>query len=343
MYFILVLYFFFDIITHRTFAVSLPEQTNSSSTISYNSSSFESFLRTTIGLSDIPGLSLVVRHSPRPLNVTSCYLSAVQVVKTLTLEDYDGDMDIRRFSFSAYPGVRVTLAPSEFGRRLKRSYALYGIVRSIDYMIQYNFYNDLFIELEFEFSRVGFIYWVSTERHSLTATESKINLSQSLETTDHVLLNLNGTSNLVTANNDVDLGDPLNTRFKVFLNYFGGPLPPPAIIVGVLVIMAGAGEHSRTEHLDDEISIRLTLWDVRVVVDRFAGQPWTTPPFFDYEWLIKAMAKIPVFMYNQRTFNEVRMVIELDGLPIGKVEIQNSLNGKQIASTSRREQINVEK
>ena len=287
----------------------------------------------------MPELHVVVRRRdpPVPLNRTSCYLSAVEIVQTLALDNYDGDMDVQVFHYRAYPDVTVTFIPTKTLGLMKRSYALFGFVDSTNYMIQYDYFGAMLMELQFRSSLVGWIKFEKTEQHSVTATESKTNVSQNLETTNDVLLNPNGTSNLATASDDVDLSDPSNARFKVLIDFVGGPLPLVGIMVAVLAVMSEAGEHSRTEHLEDRWRIQLTLWDVRVVVDRFGGQPWTTPPFFDYEWLIKAMVRIPKFMYSQRMFNEARMVLELDGLPIGYVEIQRSVSGEQIASTSRRE------
>ena len=319
--------------TLRTFGVSLPAETEPRRTISFNSSSSLSRPPFT------PGLRIVVRSPGEALNVTSCYMSTIQIVKTLALGDYNGDIDGQTFSFPEYPGVAVTFSPSDPVHKLKRSYVLFGIVGGVNHLILHNAILEMAVDILLGSDIVGEIRYVKTESHTLTATGSKINLPQNLETTNHVQLNPN---NLTTVTDDIKFGNPPNRRFRVSMDYVGGPLPLPGVIVGVLTSLWDLSQYSRTEHIRDIERWPLSEWDVEVSIDDFPGRPFTSPPFLAFEWLIKAIAYVPTYMYSQRRFHQLVMVIELDGQPVGIVGFLTKKSDRQITSTSRYNQTKVE-
>ena len=326
MYFILVL-----CLTLRTFGVSLPAETEPRPTISFNSSSSLS------NPPDVPGLGIVVHSPGKALNVTSCYLITIQIIKTLALDDYDGDINRQTFSFLEYPGIAVTFSPSDLVHKLKRSYVLFGIVGGVNHLIFYRAMNEMIVDIMLRSDKVGWIRYVKTESHTLTATGSKMNLPQNLETTDRVLPN-----DLTTVTDNIDLSDPLNRRFRVYMNYVGGPLPLPGLIVGALTSMWDLSQYSRTEHIRDIDQWVLREWNIKVVIENIPGRPFTSPPFLEYEWLIKTIATVPKYMYSQRRFNELSVAIELDGELVGFVGFLKRDSDRQIASTSRYKQSKVE-
>lgn len=58
------------------------------------------------------------------------------------------------------------------------------------------------------------------------------------------------------------------------------------------------------------------------------------PPYFQVEWLMKAVAQTPAYMLEQRSFREVEMVLYVNEIKVGEVSIQRPRTGNGIVLAS---------
>lgn len=78
---------------------------------------------------------------------------------------------------------------------------------------------------------------------------------------------------------------------------------------------------SRTARLADATN--------QIVAANLAVLTWQTdpprtaqnPPYFQIEWLMRALAQTPAYMLQQRSFREVELVLFVDEVKVGEVSI----------------------
>lgn len=46
------------------------------------------------------------------------------------------------------------------------------------------------------------------------------------------------------------------------------------------------------------------------------------PPYFQFEWLMRALAETPIYMLEERSFREVDMVLFVDEIKIGEISVR---------------------
>ncbi|KAL9631105.1 MAG: hypothetical protein Q9164_006070 [Protoblastenia rupestris] len=210
-------------------------------------------------------------------------------------------------------------------------------------MTQYESFQALSIDIKDRESQLGWIKLSKISGHYIPIMGSESESTQDLRTKNASSLLSNGTSSLTVAINDVDPSDPPNSQLKVLMNFRGRPIRLKDILMSTINVMCAAGKHDRNERIDKSKVVTVPRWGVQVIVDNFSRRPRTTPPFFDYGWVIKAIARAPRYIFNERRFNELEMVIELDGVPFGQAwyKLLPSLD-RPFASTSEHKQTKVE-
>ena len=73
-----------------------------------------------------------------------------------------------------------------------------------------------------------------------------------------------------------------------------------------------------------------------VITTRQTNPPRTArdPPYFQIEWLMRALAETPAYMLEQRSFKEVDMVLFVDDIKIGEVSLRREMDGIELTQES---------
>ena len=270
-------------------------------------------------------------------------MTGVKAVELLSLDDYDGAMGDQIIYSSEFPGVAISISPSHSIHELKRLYILFGIMIAIHRMTQYGSFQALSIDIMYGSSQLGWIKFSKASSPFIPVMGSESDSTQDLTTKNASSLLSNGTSSLTMTISDVDPGDPSNSKLKVFVKFRGKPISLEAALMSTINAMCAGGKDDRNERIDKPKVVKVLRWGVQVIVDNFSRRPRTNPPFFDYGSVIKAIARAPRYMFNERRFNELEMVIELDGVPFGQAwyKLLPSLS-RPFASTSEHKQTKVD-
>ena len=92
--------------------------------------------------------------------------------------------------------------------------------------------------------------------------------------------------------------------------------------------------YDRTRDFDDFTSY---IGEANMVITTRQTNPPRTardPPYFQVEWLMRALAQTPAYMLEQRSFKEVDMVLFVDGTKIGEVSLRRQMNGIDLTQES---------
>ena len=120
----------------------------------------------------------------------------------------------------------------------------------------------------------------------------------------------------------VDTADPTNyPRLEVSFRLTGSVITIYEIFYLALDTLREIARFGRTGRLADS-TIQVTAADLKIST-RGTDPPRTAqnPPYFQIEWLMRAVAQTPAYMLEQRSFREVELVLFVNEVKVGEVSI----------------------
>ena len=123
-------------------------------------------------------------------------------------------------------------------------------------------------------------------------------------------------------------------RLRVAFELTGSVITIYDIFYVTLDTLRELAPFSRTGRLADTIS---RIGAANLVLSTRQNDPPRTaqnPPYFQVEWLMKALAQTPAYMLEERSFREVEMVLFIDEVKVGEVSIKRPTSGNALVSAS---------
>lgn len=307
-------------------------------------------------IDDMPAdFRIISNYSRFKLFPVSLLLNAVDVALQLALEDYEGIITTyTSFILASHPQVEIVILPygEEGIGTMPRKYAIWALNASIDEIVKLGkFQQSVFYVLMGDVG-IGALSYRALPlgkvegggAGALEGTEGDI--TQSGGSGGEAALSVNagtpsGLAPLPTASskeanvlnvkpsNSSLTEDPPNLNVSIHL------LPTPisfnSIFYTTLDMLRELAVNARTDRMPSFIS-HLDSSKFYVSVRDTNNPPRTAgnPPYFQAEWLMRAVAQMPAFMVKRWMFRECEVDVEVEGIRVGEIKVSRRRLGEEV-------------
>lgn len=263
-----------------------------------------------------------------------CLLNSVNAALELALEDYEGPIFETVFKLDAHPQVEIAFVPDEEGGSVPRKFVIWGLNIGIDLMIaDRNFQAAVFI-LSYRGRGVACIKFTEAGASSFNSTdmtkttEGDIQISSPLSNLTKVLPQAPKDAATTSANPQ---NDP---RLEIAFQLTGSVVTIYEIFFMALDMLRDIAFSRRTARLADGATL---IKAANLIISTRQTDPPRTaqdPPFFQVEWFMRALARTPAYMLDQRNFKEVEMVLFVEEVKVGEVSVRRPGTGSGLLPAS---------
>ena len=332
MLFNLVLYFFAPALARLISAASPHSEVPSSSITLYNSSSYEVSPVAFPGSESLDDVSVFISNVEGPLDLLSFFMNAVKSMKNLALRNFMGDMNPQEYIFREWPDIAMEFEPLGSQFTIKTRYAIWGLYRSVtSARISRRVFNCKFL-IKYQTNWVAEIHVYDPRRRPLKAEENRSPVNQNEKRLNPHLSSSNETSSLSVVIDNTNAKTPSNYRLDLAFSFFGARLSFPNLADVTLATMAYAAEKGAASRFPGVIQHISSTAGITVDVECYGGCPRASPPFFQYQHLIQAMAQIPQHSLDHRSFYEAEILISVNRQPVGNITVRRSAPNGQAGS-----------
>ncbi|KAL8827739.1 MAG: hypothetical protein Q9191_003006 [Dirinaria sp. TL-2023a] len=274
-----------------------------------------------------PDFVLLPRFKGRKLFPVSCLLVAVDAALQLALGNFEGMVaKTVVFKLDDYPQVEIVLLPYDVQGQpaLPWKYAVWALNRSINVMIANgNYQSSIFLILRKD-KGVGALSYRSTQ--PLSSKPRSISLQDLEDGNDESVNPLHESSlrpdlNTTGATNSSN-SVAANADFVTYFKLFGSRMAPNDIFITSLDLLRAFAVFPRTARIDSGVT------EFRVgnsyLKYRDPNNPPRTkwnPPYFENEWMLRAVSLMPGYMVKRQSFKEVNVKISVAEIIIGEVDL----------------------
>ncbi|KAL2054971.1 hypothetical protein ABVK25_004793 [Lepraria finkii] len=256
------------------------------------------------------------------LSKTSIFMNTIDLLATLAVKDYYGQIPYTTTSIPGYADVKIEIRPREPAQTVQTRFAVWCVYDAIYSMqIDEMFKNSVFGCIW----KGNLIAWVWFE-------DSRIGTNQTLVQSftgpaSGTLLDLNGTSPVLPTEKpeenktNVDV-NPSIADFELIMSFFsaGRPLSQEEVFFTVLATLQDAAQYDDRDIVQPfEIGVR--AYPCRIEMEKADASGLTAPPTFEWKWVVQAARQIPVWMFEHR-FWESFFTIEVNGFVVGQGSIK---------------------
>lgn len=258
----------------------------------------------------------------------SCLMNSVNVALELALEDFEGLMPSTVYRLDSNPQVEISVVPDHPQGFIPRKYVVWGLNIGVDLMINNNNFQTAIFIILYRGRGIGAIHYrVAGAPDYMSAGTLNTTLSAA-QNSENISL-LNKTIALIetaSADNrtDIDTTSVTNDpRFRVAFTLTGSILIIYDIFYAAIDMLRELADYKRTVRLvNDSTFIRSAGIDITTTDPNDPSRTVRNPPYFQAEWLMRAMAETPAYMLGQRSFREVEMNIFVDDIKVGMVSLR---------------------
>lgn len=256
------------------------------------------------------------------LRITSCLVNTVAALKELALRDWDDKIiDGTEYELDDYPEVRIIITTPKRKRNVQVRFVLWAACLGVYDMILKKKFEFAQFEMSWERQVLGWVQVVNhptsasltTEKGQVNGTLDVGNISATLLSTDRTIgLEPISITNIVTMDN---ANDPAEARLNVTITPYGDTLGVYDVFVPIMSGLTDMAQFPSTHQVSGLI---IGLEGFKGFICIVPAIPLrTSPPFMEYAWLIRAIARIPTYMLEKGRFGEVNIRIEVDGVGVG--------------------------
>lgn len=236
------------------------------------------------------------------LRTTACLMNAVHALKILALGDwYANIVDGTEYQSVSYAEVGISVNTQKRNRSIQARYVVWAIMLGVHHMILENKFELAQFEMILDGKLLGWVHVANNPPPPrLTVAGGHTNRTVGVAKRSAALLSSNG----ITTD---DANDQTESRLTTIFQPLGSTLGIYDIflpIMNALSDMAAYSGASRTEGLvagfDGSRGIVCILPLVAL----------------EYQWLIRAVARIPAYMLETSRFGEVRVRLAIDGVDV---------------------------
>ena len=268
------------------------------------------------------GFDLTYEIGGPKLRITSCLMNAIAALKEIALGDWDKNIfDGTEYRLDDYPEVSITITTMKRKRSIQARFVMWAICLGVFDMISKKKFEFAQFEMSWEEQVLGWVQIVNQPADVASLPENR-QANETLEPEDKATTLLSSNSavrlgplnitNIITMDNE---NDPAEARLNVTLWPDGGTLGIYDVFVP---IMSGLTDMAMSSSTHQAPGLFVGLEGFNGYISIIAAIPLrTSPPFMDYGWLIRTIARIPAYMLETRRFGEINIHIEVDGIFLG--------------------------
>ena len=286
-----------------------------------------------------------------------CLLNAVNAALQLASGDDEGSItETMVFTLDSHPQVEVRVLPERKGgtTTMPWKYAVWALDATIDSMIRTKSFESSIFYIRYRGRGVGSLFYALATpetsgpgssdvfrqtMQSLTQSNS-INELQSLSVKNTSTVQRvgapiadaeNHTLNVGVATTDATKNDP---ELRVIFQLSGSVLPLNDVFFSAFHVLRALAPYKVTARLVSD-SIHITNSILRLSIRDANNPPRTAsnPPYFQAEWLMRAMAQMPTYMLQQGSFREVSMDISVDEIKVAEVSLSRRRPRRHVATS----------
>lgn len=267
-----------------------------------------SFLNlTSLGAID-PAFGFMPFFGEVKLAPVACLMNSVNAAFDLALQDFQGMMPATVYKLEDYPQVEISVFPDEEGNLMLRKYVVWGINIGIDLMIKNVKFTEAVFVMSYRGVEIGAVQYqapgstTSISAHSLDINLSAAQSEQNVSLLDNTLALIN------------------EPQFEAKFTLTGLVLTIYEIFYTTLDMLRELADYTRTVRIvNDTTYVRSAGLDIFTVDPNDPSRTFKNPPYFQAEWLVRAMAQIPAYMLKQRSFRELDIELYVDDIKVGLV------------------------
>ena len=244
----------------------------------------------------------------------SCLMGVVNILVTLSLDEWWGTIPATSWHHDDHPQVTFMILPAVSGGRIERRFVIWALGQAANLMMDLTKFECVSFLITWNKAAVGSLLIVDGRRNinggiNLASGTGQRLIQQSAAVTSNVSLL---TPSYLTSADVVEYTDDQRLHVKVSL--VGSGIDVPDVLRMVITVIVAAAEQKPTERIQEFVSpenvprVKLTFLP--------PIPPPTNPPFFEIQWLIKAVAAIPTFMLKKGRFREALLMLEVDGIKV---------------------------
>ena len=277
----------------------------------------------TLGIPRMPqGFDLMFEIGGPKLRTTSCLMNAVAALKTLALGDWDSKIiDGTEYRLESYPEVSIIVTTAKRKRSIEARFVLWAICLGTFELIAQRKFEFTQIEMSLQGQRLGWLQIVNHPNSAgLRLEEGQANATLGSENT---LANVSISNRAIGPDplnfTTVVMPDSANDADEARLNVTFEPYGDILTIYDILVpIMSGLTDMAPIPSTHQPPNLRIGVEGFRGYICIMpARPPRTEPPFLEYRWLIRTLARIPNYMLSKGRFGEIVMKIVVDEVAVG--------------------------
>ena len=263
-----------------------------------------------------------------PLRKTSCLLNTVNTLKQLALGDWEARIsDGTEFRMNNYPEVSILVNTPRRKRSIEAKYIIWAIFYGVHEMIEEKKFELAQFEMSWDSDVFGWVHIINNPTAlGITVGGSQANGTLDMAKRSILFPPTNATemdgfnvTNVVTTDATDDPAEarlvttftPVGQNLGVYDVFFPimhtltdmAKIPTTTISEGVV---AGADGYNGVVCILPAIPIR------------------TDPPTLEYQWLIRTMARIPIYMVENHRFGEIDIKVAVDGVEIAFGRLTNT-------------------
>lgn len=305
-----------------------------------------------LGAIDPAKFQIGTDYGERKLPATSVLMNAVDVMVQLALQDWDSQMGRKTFKLdiAKYSQIEIFISPwdNAAGATLRSGFAVLGLFEVIlnilsDPVRRFRSVQSTFF---YDGSKVG---WLMMRHTTGISSVSASNMTKAnpptFPTFAEAAPNLDNTEPLDTMAGATVLEAPAweDSHLKVTYGQYLDTFTIYEIFFTVIAYIRQMAVHSRTARVIDFTAIIDTPpitsagQPIALSFRNYMNPPRTArnPPYFQWEWLIKAFGQLPQYMLDSRNFQEVvHMALKVDGVLVGEGYIVRKRTGLELVGGS---------
>ena len=274
-----------------------------------------------------PRFTYEVKFTPRTLYKKSAYLNTLLALADLSTKGWTVRMKWETlYQFSGYSDVVIRIHASQHPSSLQYRYAIWGLYRAIHESSDHGF-KECLLRLYWSpilggtrhlLGYVSILEAPSKDIDSDNSTGNTLAPAEAVSPEEPPYANLTTTTTTTAENStssvtvaEIRIADNLRFEFNlenrllnidaVFRTIFSGLIYLSALDQSKKMLYPG--------HVTDEESSMYLRWDVSL---------WSIGPNFEPRFLISALSALPVYMYAQDKFREVRFIVFVSDVEAGR-------------------------
>lgn len=291
----------------------------------FNASSLNSRLpNLTAGIPDPPpNFGLEYNIGGAKLNVTACLMNTISALKELALGDWLAAIaDGTEYRLDSYPEVGIVFNTARRKRTIQARCVIWAIVLGVYSMIDRKRFEFAQFEMSWDREVIGWVHVVDQPSAlGLTRTvgiESNETIGFEERAVNPRMTNNTKGLDVVDVTNIIntsDLTDTEDSRLTLSFGAFGNTLSIFDVFVPVMVGLSDLAANPSTHTAPGLV---VALQGRRTGICMFPTIPErTSPPFLEYRWLIRALVRIPMYMFQEHMFGDVNIKMDVDGIGVG--------------------------